>query len=81
MELIWISEAKHIKDYLLELTFNNGVSRIIDLFSYIEARPAIFSPLLNLDVFKNFKLNDWTICWLDGKIDIAPERLYEMEAL
>lgn len=80
-EFIWISNAKYIRDYLLELTFSNGLSRKVDLKHLIDRRLAIFHPLLNLETFKNFKLNDWTISWLDGKIDIAPERLYELATL
>ncbi|MBR1793005.1 MAG: AraC family ligand binding domain-containing protein [Bacteroidales bacterium] len=25
-----------------------------------------------------FDLNGWTVCWLDGNIDIAPKHLYEL---
>ncbi|MBQ3843396.1 MAG: DUF2442 domain-containing protein [Bacteroidales bacterium] len=28
-------------------------------------------------LFNDFKLDGWTISWLNGAIDIAPEYLYE----
>ena len=30
MELIWITSAKYLGEYLLELTFNNGEVRVCD---------------------------------------------------
>jgi len=29
-------------------------------------------------VFDRFDLDGWTVYWLDGTIDIAPEHLYEL---
>lgn len=30
-----------------------------------------------MDVFRNISLDGWTVTWLDGAINIAPEFLYE----
>ena len=37
-----------------------------------------FAPLRDKAVFERFDLDGWTVCWLDGTVDIAPEHLYEM---
>ena len=36
------------------------------------------APLRDRAVFDRFDLDGWTVCWLGGSIDIAPEHLYEM---
>lgn len=38
----------------------------------------IFAPLRDKAMFDRFDLDGWTVCWLDGTIDIAPEHLYEL---
>lgn len=38
---------------------------------------SVFQPLRDMDVFRNISLDGWTVTWLDGAIDIAPEFLYE----
>jgi hypothetical protein len=34
--------------------------------------------LRDKDVFARFALDGWTVTWLDGTVDIAPEHLYEL---
>ena len=41
-------------------------------------RAKLFAPLRDKAVFDRFDLDGWTVCWLDGTIDIAPEHLYEL---
>ncbi|PSR52168.1 DUF2442 domain-containing protein [Adhaeribacter arboris] len=74
MENIWVIKVEYIKDYELELYFNDGTSGIIDLKNNLN-KP-VFEPLRNIQYFKNFKLNSWTITWENGA-DFAPEFLYE----
>ena len=61
----------------LHLTFNDGCERIFDCLPLIE-RYKLFAPLRDKEVFNHFDLDGWTVCWLNGTIDIAPEHLYEM---
>ena len=37
----------------------------------------LFAPLRDKEVFAHFTLDGWTVTWLDGTVDIAPEHLYE----
>ncbi|MBR2770571.1 MAG: DUF2442 domain-containing protein [Bacteroidales bacterium] len=37
----------------------------------------IFDSLRDKAVFDRFDLDGWTVTWLNGTIDIAPEYLYE----
>ena len=73
--LIWVTSAKTAAGQKLELTFNDGSVKIFDCTPLIE-RYKIFEPLKNESVFENFSLDGWTVTWLDGQIDIAPEYLF-----
>ncbi len=74
MGLIWVNNARYVKDYILEVEFNDGLKKKID-FQYLLSRKP-FASLKNLEVFRNFKLDSWTVTWDNGNIDIAPESLY-----
>ncbi len=75
--LKWVTAARALDGYRLHLTFNDGCERIFDCLPLIE-KYKLFAPLRDRAVFDRFDLDGWTVCWLDGSIDIAPEHLYEM---
>jgi len=50
--LIKLVDAKYIADYKIEVTFNNGEQKIIDLKDQLWEE--VFEPLKNKDFFKNF---------------------------
>jgi hypothetical protein len=75
MDLIWVTSAEHLNDFNLQLTFNNGIIKMVDLEKYLN-KP-IFLPLNDKTYFKNFKLNPFTIEWENGA-DFAPEFLYRI---
>lgn len=70
-----VIRATHVKDYILEVTFNDGTASQID-FSQFFFGP-IFEPLRDVNYFKKFFLEGWTVAWPNGA-DIAPETLYEI---
>lgn len=73
MDLIRVLKAKYVEDYKIEFKFSDGTNKIIDLQN--ELYGEVFEPLKNLEKFKNFKLNHFTIEWENGA-DFAPEFLY-----
>jgi hypothetical protein len=75
MELIKVVRAKYIEGYKIEFQFNNGIIKTIDLSNEIYGE--VFEPLKNLDYFKKFSLNPFTIEWENGA-DFAPEYLYKL---
>jgi hypothetical protein len=75
MDLVWVTSANYIRDYKIELTFNNGITGIVDLKDNINSN--LFKPLKNKDYFKKFTLDSWTLTW-DDKLDFSPEYLYEL---
>ena len=78
--MIWVVDAKYVKDYQIWLRFNNGSEKTIDLKEKIfnETRK-IFQPLKDVEYFKKVSFNEEadTIQWPNG-LDIAPETLYGM---
>lgn len=75
--LKWVTAARAFDGYWLHLTFNDGSERIFDSLPLIE-KYKLFAPLRDKAMFDHFDLDGWTVCWLDGSIDIAPEHLYEL---
>jgi len=75
MDLIWVISAEHLNDFNLQLTFNNGEIKKVNLEKYLD-KP-VFLPLNDKNYFKNFKLNPFTIEWENGA-DFAPEFLYRI---
>lgn len=71
-----VINAKYIKDYKIEVFFEDGKRGIVDFKKYIEN----FKPyecLKDIEYFKKFFINKEikALCW-PGDIDIAPETLY-----
>ena len=75
-DIVWVTAAEALDNYLLRLIFNNGIVKIFDCKSLIAEMPA-FHALNDEAVFRNISLDGWTVTWLNGTIDIAPEYLYE----
>lgn len=73
MKVIRIISADYLEDYKIKLKFNDGLEKRIDLEK--ELYGEIFEPLKNMDYFKNFSLNHYTIEWPNGA-DFSPEFLY-----
>jgi hypothetical protein len=81
MKVIWITDAHYISDYKIELTFNDGVRKEIDFNFILDKHKKTFAPLRDQNIFRNFKLDGWTLTWKDGSIDVSPESLYEQALL
>ena len=76
MNLIWIVSAEYLDGYRLLLTFNNGEVKVFDGSDVVSTHP-LFKPLESLSAFKSFVLDGWTVSWEGGRLDLAPEYLYE----
>lgn len=66
-------EYKSGYSYLVE--FDDGVRAVIDFSEYLDRGP-IFTPLRDLELFRQARIEGGTIAWPNGA-DIAPETLYE----
>lgn len=78
MELLKITRAKYVDKYKIDLSFSNGFSAIVDLKDKIFSdHRKVFEKLQNVDFFKKFAKNRWTIEWENG-VDLAPEFLHDL---
>lgn len=62
-------------DYFIIAEFENCVKKKINFKEYLKSQA--FLPLVNIDLFKAVSLYYGIPVWLNGKIDIAPEFIYE----
>ena len=74
-ETIKVKSARVINELCLLLTFSTGEQRIYDAKSLLQY-PA-FQPLSNKDLFNQVTVECGTVTWDNGRIDIAPETLYQ----
>ena len=72
-EIITVTDARYVRGYILEVTFSNGVRGEIDYSHWIEKYPH-FAPLKDLDYFRDFSLDGWTVVWPNGA-DLCPDVL------
>lgn len=73
--MIWVTDAKYIKDYMLLIIFNDGAKKIVDLKNELEK--GIFRPLKDKEYFQKFHISANTVEWENGA-DFAPEFLYSL---
>ena len=71
-----LKNAKYIKDYIVELEFDNNEIGQID-FSYLTQKNGVFEKFKDIDFFKSFFVNkdSETLEW-PGEIDLCPDTLY-----
>ena len=75
-DVITVTNAKYVRDFILELAFSDGISAEIDFAGWIEKYP-FFASLKDPDYFRDFSLDGWTVVWPNGA-DIAPETLHDI---
>ena len=74
--MLEIIKATYLHDKLIKIEFNNGEIHDVDFSDKLaNEHRDIFKPLNDTKVFANFMVN-YTLSWLDGQIDIAPEYIY-----
>lgn len=76
MELLpTVIEAEYRGEYLIKLTFHDGVEETLDFAQWLEG--PVFEPLKDVGYFQRFFLDGGTVTWPNGA-DIAPETLHEL---
>jgi hypothetical protein len=72
-----IVSVKPLEHYSVELTFTDGLCRIVDLSKWIEGHGGVFAPLQNENYFRQVKVDPEikTIFWPNG-VDFCPDMLY-----
>lgn len=70
-----VTQARHIVDHRIQVSFNDGTRVEIDLSGSLDG--PIFEPLRNVDYFKTFSIVGHTLAWPNGA-DFAPEYLHSL---
>ena len=72
---ISVKNAKYLKDYKIEVEFNDGKKGIVDLSDDLYGE--VFEPLKDKSFFSKMRIDEdlETITWENGA-DFAPEYLY-----
>lgn len=67
----------HVHDYILELTFADGIQAQIDFRKKIEGRAGVFAPLQDIRFFSQVRVDPevGTIVW-PNDVDLDPDVLY-----
>ncbi len=68
-----VIRAEYRGGHRIRVTFNDGSQKTIDFEDWLHG--PVFEPLRDLEYFKRFFLDGWTVAWPNGA-DIAPEALY-----
>ena len=76
-ELLDVTRVDAKPDYTLHLTFENGEQRVFDMKSLMDKKP--FDQLRDPSRFAMAHVDYGTVVW-PGRIDIAPETLYDISA-
>lgn len=65
-------EAKHVRDYILRIAYEDGISGELDLAGELDGE--VFEPLRDIEFFKRVRVDPsvHTIVWPNGA-DFAPE--------
>lgn len=75
--MIFVVKAEYRRDFIVSVTFNDGLSAELDLGPLIkDDTRAIVRQLLDVNLFSRLTVDAETIVWPNG-FDLAPEYLYE----
>jgi hypothetical protein len=73
VDLPVVVNAEYRGGYRIRITFDDNTEKTIDFGPWLCG--PVFEPLKDLDYFRRFFLDGWTVAWPNGA-DIAPEALY-----
>ncbi|MBN2566214.1 MAG: DUF2442 domain-containing protein [Candidatus Eisenbacteria bacterium] len=72
-----LKEAQYLEDYKIALRFEDGSAGEVDLSGYPD-KDTVFRAFLDMDFFRELRVECGVLVWGDGELDIAPETLYAM---
>lgn len=79
-QVLHVDRAQHVRDYLLDITFDDGTRKTVDVEPLLKGE--MFESLRDPDQFTKLTIDpiSKTIVWPNGA-DLAPEALYELPAV
>jgi hypothetical protein len=71
-----IINLKHVKDYLLEVKFENGTVKIVDFEKFItNSKNPMTCQFLDIELFKKVNIEHGHLSWLNGEMDISSDSI------
>ena len=68
-----ITNAIYLTGYRIEVEFDNGLKKTIDLQNLLEnSNNKLIRKFLKLSLFRKFKVEDGTLVWGDNEFDLNP---------
>jgi len=76
--VISINKAKYVGNYIINLSFSDGVEKTIDFYPFLQnARNPMTRKYLDKDLFKNFTIEYGDIIWNDYEMCFPVWDLHE----
>ncbi len=73
-----IIEAEYIEEYKIKLTFNDGIVKVLDFFDLLKnSHYPNEKKYLNIDTFKQFKVDYGDLIWNDFDMCFQGKNLYK----
>lgn len=72
-----VKKAEYVKDYKIKMVFSDGAIKVVDFKPFLKDAKNLFIPLIDIEYFKRFSVDDTTICW-PNEVDFCPDVLYEV---
>jgi hypothetical protein len=73
-----IQKAEYIKDYQIKVYFTDGKIKTIDLFNFLStSNHPLINKFLDMELFKQFRIEMGTLCWGDNEFDLNPMNIYK----
>ena len=77
---MFIQKAEYIEGYQLKVYFTDGIVKSINLYSFLmSSKNHLIRKFKNIELFKQFQVEDGVICWGDNEFDLNPENIYNGE--
>ena len=72
-----VTQVRHIRDYILELCFADGIRAELDFRAQIVGRGGVFAPLQDVSFFEQVRVDPelGTLVW-PNEVDLDPDVLY-----
>lgn len=74
--MLKVKKATYVGGYKLKVLFSNRKTKMVDFEEWIFEEDSFYlKPLRDVEFFKKFKLDQYTIVWPNGA-DFSPDMLY-----
>lgn len=71
-----VKKAVYVKEFQIKILFSDGVEKLVDFKPFLKNAKNLLIPLLDIDYFKKFAIDETTIIW-PNEVDFCPDILYE----